>query len=99
MSLTLSNSLLVRLQTDPVFNEDATLKSCVVAAFFGQNLIDDSTKPATVTPQPWDTPTLIDYVKDADKTVTFEVNGKSYTLPYRVIGAGLVAAATQEKDA
>lgn len=97
MSLTLTTPLLARLQTDPTFSNDGSLVACSVAAFFGQNLVDDSTIPPTVTPQPWPAPTIIDYVKDADKTVKFSYDGKDYTLPYGVIGSGLVAAAMQER--
>ena len=98
MSLVLSTPLLARLQTDPVQDiKTGDLIACSVQAYFGQSLIDDSTTPPTVTPQPWPAPTVIDYVKDAAKTVKFTAGGKDWELPYGVIGAGLVAAATQER--
>lgn len=103
MALSKSTPLLARLQTDPVFTELGSLTACVVAAYFGQNLVDDSTNPPTVTPLPWDSlpdnPTLIDYVAKATTTVTFSAAGQEFTLPYGVIGAGLVAAANQEREA
>ena len=98
MSLTLSTPLLARLQTDPAFDDNGNLTACVVAAYFGQNLVNSATTPPTITPQPWADPTLIDYVANATKLVTFTAGGQSYTLPYGVIGAGLVAAAMQERQ-
>lgn len=93
MPLALSTPLLARLQVDSSFNDDATLKTAIVQAFFGQNLIDDSTDPVTITPQPWPAATLIDCVKDAAKTVVVD----NITLTYDQVARAMATAAAQER--
>lgn len=93
MSLTLSTPLLARLQVDPSFNEDGSLQSALVQAFFGQNLINDATSPITVTPQPWPDATVVDCVKDAAKMIVID----GITLTYDQVARAIATAAAQER--
>lgn len=79
-----------RAQSDPTFNADGSLATCVVP-FFYKATFTNTTDPADHFDK-----TLgqvnVDFVKDAAKTIT--VGGKSYT--YGEVAATLVAIGNKE---
>lgn len=83
-----------RLQTDPTFNADATLATCNVTAFY-KATFTNTTDPADHFEKQLGS-VNVDCVKDAAKPVTYTFDGKSYTLTYGAIAAGMAAAAAQE---
>ncbi len=87
---TASPDTLWRAQSDPTFNADQTLATCVVP-FFYKATFTNTTDPTDHFDKQLGQ-VNVDFVKDAAKTIT--VNGKTYT--YGEIGAAFVAIGNKE---
>lgn len=83
-----------RLQTDPTFSDKGELATCNVTAFYKATFTNTADPTDHFEKQLGSV--NIDCVKDAAKPVTYTYDGKSYTLSYGAIAAGMAAAAAQE---